>query len=171
MTGFETARTVRYTGQDPDEVRRAFAADSERALGAGYVITRSRWDTSAGPPALVVDYLHASMDRPAGPRGSVGAATAAPRASGRGGLGEALLIAGIILAVIVALAVTIPSAPPAAAPTPAPAAVVIESPAPAASSSVVPAPVASPIASPVASPIGSQSTSPVASVASPTASG
>jgi hypothetical protein len=148
VTGFETARTVRYTGQDPDEVRRAFAADSERALGAGYVITRSRWDTSSGPPALVVDYLHASMDRPAGPRGSGGAATAAPRASGRGGLGEALLIAGIILAVIVALAVTIPSAPPAAAPTPAPAAVVVESPAPAASVAAESPSAVDPVASP-----------------------
>jgi hypothetical protein len=137
VTGFETARTVRYTGQDPDEVRRAFAADSERALAAGYVVTRSRWDTSAGPPALVVDYLHASMDRPAGAQRPAGAAMPAPRVSGRGGLGEALLIAGVILAVIVALAVTIPTSPPAA-PTAAPAAVIVESAAPAVAASESP---------------------------------
>jgi hypothetical protein len=141
VTAFETARTVRYVGQDADEVRRAFAADSERALAAGYVITRSRWDTSAGPPALVVDYLHASMDRPSTARGPGGASAAAQvPPSSRGGLGEAMLIAGVILAVIVALAVTIPTAPPAAAPTPAPAAVVVESPVAAASNAAQPIP-------------------------------
>jgi hypothetical protein len=135
VTGFETARTVRYAGQDPEEIRRSYAADSERALAAGFVVTRSRWDTSGGPPVLVVDYVHASFDRPK----SAPPATADPsrartatQAPSRGGLGEALLIVGLILAVIVALAVTIPSSPPAAAPAPsvAPALVPVGSTAP-----------------------------------------
>lgn len=122
MSGFQPARTVRYTGQDRDEAGRAFAADSERALAAGFVVTGSRWDPSAVQPTLVVDYAHASADRPAMPE-----RTAAPSGR-RGGLGEALLLVGIILAGIIGLAVAIPAPVPSAAPAPA----VTQAPAPAA---------------------------------------
>ena len=133
MTDFETARTVRYTGPDPDEVRRAFAADSERALAAGYVVTRSWWDSSQGQPVLVVDYVHASVDRQASRPTAVGPSTSgpAPTHGRRGGLGEAMLVAGVILAAIIVLAVTIPTAAPA--PTPAPSVAPVQSLVPASS--------------------------------------
>lgn len=123
MSGSQVARTVRYTGQDQDEAERAFTADRERALAAGFVVTGSRWDPSAARPTLVVDYAHASAERLVRPE-----PTAAPT-DRRGGLGEALLLVGIILAGIIGLAVAIPAPAPTA--TPAPAAT--EAPAPAGS--------------------------------------
>jgi len=106
MTGFETARTVRYEGPDRDTVERNFAADRERAMAAGYTVVRSRWDESGSLPALVVDYRHLSQ------AGSAPGTTAVGR--GRGGLGEAVLIAGVILAAILVLAAVIPTAAPTA---------------------------------------------------------
>ena len=102
MTGFETARTVRYTGPDADAIRRAFAADSERAIGAGFNVSRSRWDRSTGQLTLMVDYVHASVDGSAAPR------PAAATSGRRGGLAEAMVIVGVVLAIIVVLAVALP---------------------------------------------------------------
>ena len=128
MTGLEAARTVRYRGHDLDEVRRAFAADSERALASGYVVSRSWWDTSEGSHTLVVDYVQASLDQspPPGPPSGARSRSGPTAATGRGGLIEALLIVGLILAVIITLAVTIPSAPPTTTPSLAPGVVPIE---------------------------------------------
>ena len=102
MNGFETARTVRYVGPDNDSIRRAFAADNDRALGAGFVVARSRWDRSTGELALIVDYVHASVDPATTPRPPVASS------GRRGGLAEALVLVGAILGVIVVLAVVIP---------------------------------------------------------------
>lgn len=122
MSVFQTARTVRYTGADADEVRRAYAVDSERALTAGYVVMRSRWEPGGGSPALLVDYVHASVTGPESP------GPAPAQAGRRGGLAEALLLVGAILAGMIALAVAIPAAAPVATPVPAsPAATVVPS--------------------------------------------
>jgi hypothetical protein len=112
MSGPQGARTVRYSGQDRDEAGRAFASDSERAIAAGYVVTGSRWDASAPQPTLVVDYAQASGDRALRP------GPAAAPSGRRGGLGEALLLVGIILAGIIGLAVAIPAPAPTATPIP-----------------------------------------------------
>ena len=122
MTGFEGGKTARYTAPTPDEVQRAFDADRERARAAGYGVTRSWWDTQQPQPTFVVEYQRATEDPttrgPGAPRRSSASRPRAVQARRAGGLGEALLVAGIILAAIIALAVAIPPSTPPPAPSP-----------------------------------------------------
>jgi hypothetical protein len=120
VSGFDGIRTITYTGATPDEAQAAFEADRERARAVGYVSFRTRWDTTLPLPTLVAEYrFEAGEGRlPATPATSAGRQVpAAPRS---GAFREAVLITGLVLAVIVVLAAIIPTAPqpPPAAPLP-----------------------------------------------------
>jgi hypothetical protein len=123
VSGFDGIRTITYTGVTTEEAQAAFEADRERALAVGYVSLRTRWDTSLPQPTLVAEYRYAAAVSPPAMTEAPSAGRRAPAAPRSGAMREAVLVTGLVLAVIVALAAIIPTAPPPPPPAPLPSAV------------------------------------------------